>query len=97
MTPAEVAAAPPEVRDHEPPLALVAGEDGNAVVARLAGEAARWLRPYGWLLVEVGEGRADDGAAAAERAGFRELGTLPDLTGATRFVVGRRGRGVGRG
>ncbi len=53
----ELAAAPPEVRDYEPREALEGGEDGLAVIRRLVGEAADYLRPGGRLLVEIGAGQ----------------------------------------
>ena len=52
----------PDEYRHEPALALVAGPDGLAVVRRLVLEAPDYLRPEGWILVEVGEAQA-----AAER------------------------------
>jgi release factor glutamine methyltransferase len=42
----------PEVRDHDPHLALFGGPDGLAVIRPLAVQAARLLRPGGLLLVE---------------------------------------------
>lgn len=42
----------PEVRDHDPRLALFGGPDGLAVIRPLAVQAARLLRPGGLLLVE---------------------------------------------
>ncbi len=45
---------PREVRDWEPPQALFAGADGLAVYRRLIPEAARVLRPGGWLALELG-------------------------------------------
>ncbi len=45
----------PEVRDHEPALALFGGDDGLAIYQRLIPEAARLLRPGGWLMMELGD------------------------------------------
>ncbi len=42
-----------EVRDHEPCQALVAGETGTEIIARLIPQAAERLRPGGWLLMEI--------------------------------------------
>jgi release factor glutamine methyltransferase len=44
----------PEVRDHEPGLALYAGGDGLAIYRRLIPEAARLLKPGGRLVLELG-------------------------------------------
>lgn len=50
---AELAATAPEVRRYEPPLALVAGPDGLAVIRRLLPEAKTKLNSPGLLLVEI--------------------------------------------
>jgi len=47
---------PAEYR-HEPRLALAGGPDGLAFVRRILDEAAEYLRPGGWLVVEVGHQR----------------------------------------
>jgi len=54
-----VALLPVDVRDHEPTVALDGGADGLDVVRRVVDEAARLLRPGGWLLVEVGGDQVD--------------------------------------
>ncbi|MDP8236536.1 MAG: peptide chain release factor N(5)-glutamine methyltransferase [Candidatus Erginobacter occultus] len=62
----ELDTAPPEVRDYEPREALEGGEDGLAVIRRLVGEAADYLRPGGRLLFEIGSGQ---GQAVRELSG----------------------------
>lgn len=49
----------PEVRDHEPPLALYAGADGLEVYRRLIPQALDLLRPGGLLAMEIGYGQRD--------------------------------------
>ncbi len=66
---AEMAQLPAEYQ-HEPGLALAAGEDGLDVVRRILAEAAQYLTPQGILLVEVGV------SATALEAGFPELNFL---------------------
>jgi release factor glutamine methyltransferase len=76
----------PEVRDHEPALALFAGEDGLAIYRRLIPEAARLLRPGGWLMMELGD-------ATAVRAMLREWHNVDihnDLAGIPRVVLAKR-------
>jgi release factor glutamine methyltransferase len=49
----EYAALAPQVKDHEPKLALVAGPAGTEVIARLIPQAAERLLPGGVLVIEV--------------------------------------------
>jgi release factor glutamine methyltransferase len=56
---AEIATLAPEVRDHDPRLALDGGADGLDFYRRLAQEAAQFLQPHGKLMVEFGAGQAD--------------------------------------
>ena len=43
----------PEVRDHEPKLALVSGATGVELIGRLIPQAAERLVPGGWLILEI--------------------------------------------
>ena len=47
----------PEVRDHEPSVALFGGSDGLEIVARLIAAAPDRLRQDGYLIVEFGLGQ----------------------------------------
>lgn len=87
---AEWATLEPEVRDHEPRMALVPTEGVTALYARLVGEAARLLRPNGWLAVEIGAGRQAEAVERMEAAGFVGVETRADLAGIPRVIVGRR-------
>jgi release factor glutamine methyltransferase len=86
----------PEVRDHDPALALYGGgDDGLAVPRAVVAAAARLLRPGGVLLMEHGElqGAATRAfAAGPEWAGAR---TERDLTGRDRALVAVRGARTG--
>lgn len=86
----EVAALEPEVREHDPRLALVSGPTGHEVSDRLIALAVQWLRPGGWLLLEVADTRAGECAERAAAAGLTEAEALPDLAGRPRFVRARR-------
>jgi len=88
LTPAELATAEPEVRDWDPPEALVSGLGGMEHTARLCAAAPTWLRDGGWLLLEVDPSRAEATACLAESAGLRHVQVLPDLTGRPRIVAG---------
>jgi release factor glutamine methyltransferase len=81
----------PEVRDHEPRLALDGGADGLAVIERIVAVAQPLLRPGGWLLLEVGAGQAPRVRELLERAGGWEPEALRrDLAGIERVVAARR-------
>lgn len=86
----ELAGLEPEVRDHDPAEALVAGPTGHEVSDRLLSEGAAWLRPGGWLLLEVGEQRAAEAAARAAATGLADAGVAADLAGRDRIVRARR-------
>ncbi len=84
---AELAACPPEVRDHDPHVALLAGDDGHAVTDRLLFESHGWLRVGGVLLLEVAEIRASEVAARAARTGYDDVSVVADLAERPRLVV----------
>jgi release factor glutamine methyltransferase len=84
------AALPPEVRDHEPSLALFPPGDVLGIQRRLAGQALPALRPGGWLIVEVGLGQADDVSALQRDAGLEVDDVVRDLQGIPRTVVSHR-------
>ncbi len=77
---------PRDVR-AEPTGALVAGERGDEILARIASGAGAWLRPGGIVMCEISEFESE-----RTRRHFEHLdGRLEtDLTGADRFVIGRR-------
>ncbi|KVD74712.1 protein-(glutamine-N5) methyltransferase, ribosomal protein L3-specific [Burkholderia sp. ABCPW 14] len=57
-----MAELPAEYR-HEPEMALAGGADGMDIVRRIIGEARRWLKDEGVLVVEIGNERANVEAA----------------------------------
>jgi release factor glutamine methyltransferase len=80
----------PEVREHEPRLALDGGMDGLGMLRPLVADAGRTLRPGGALVVETAGG--DQALAVAglfRAAGFNDVVVRPDLSGGPRFVAGR--------
>ncbi|PZE28869.1 peptide chain release factor N(5)-glutamine methyltransferase [Curtobacterium sp. MCBD17_028] len=80
----------PEVRDHDPAVALYGGPDGLDAVRALARTARRLLVPGGALVVEHAEhqGAAVRDVLAAE--GFRRPETHQDLTGRDRTTTATR-------
>jgi release factor glutamine methyltransferase len=59
ITSAEIATLAPEVRDHDPRLALDGGPDGLAAYRTIAADAGRLLAPGGMLVAELGAGQED--------------------------------------
>ena len=86
----ELAAAEPEVVEWDPQLALVSGPTGHEVVDRILDASVTWLRPGGWVLLEVDARRAHSVAARATTVGLTEATVIQDLTGADRIVAARR-------
>jgi release factor glutamine methyltransferase len=91
LTEEEYASLDSSVRDYEPELALVAGEDGQAVLRRLVVEAVPVVAPGGWLALEVDCRRAAETARLATNAGWQEVTVLDDLFGRARYVLARQG------
>lgn len=91
VTPGELADLAPEVRDHEPRLALDGGPDGLAFYRRIAADAGRFLNPGGWLAVEIGATQADVVRAIFEGApGFGGVQVVKDMGGRPRVAVARK-------
>lgn len=84
----DLAQLAPEVRDYEPHLALDGGEDGLAYHRRIAQEAADFMRPGGYLLLEVGDGQSATVADLLTRSErLTEVQIRPDLNQIPRVVV----------
>jgi len=80
----------PEVRDHDPHLALVAGEDGLAIIRQVAATAMRLLRPGGWVVVEHSDRQGESAPEVLRRAGFVDVTDTMDLTGRPGVASGRK-------
>lgn len=91
VTDAEMTTLPPDVRDHEPHLALQAGADGLDVVRRIVAEADSWLKPGGALLLEIADEQAAKVVELFAAAGVFEAAEIAqDLGGQSRVVWGRK-------
>jgi release factor glutamine methyltransferase len=85
---AEISGLAPEVRDHDPVLALDGGPDGLVPYRIIARQAPRHLRPGGILMVEIGSGQGEAVAALLAEAGFERVEIDKDLAGLDRVVSG---------
>lgn len=85
---AEVEKLMPEVRDHEPRMALDGTEDGLYFYRRIIEEAGKHLVSSGMLFFEIGY---DQGQAVSElmrTGGYREVQVVQDYAGLDRVVLG---------
>ncbi|MGH2769878.1 MAG: peptide chain release factor N(5)-glutamine methyltransferase, partial [Actinomycetota bacterium] len=78
----------PDVADHEPRVATVAGRSGLEIAKRVAVESLEWLHPGGWLVMETHPGQAGR-LASLLGAGYVEVSLHEDLAGALRVAEGR--------
>jgi release factor glutamine methyltransferase len=84
---AEISTLAPEVRDHDPLLALDGGEDGLNAYRAIAADALRLLTPRGRLVVELGQGQAEPVSAIMRAAGLTiETPIRRDLAGINRAL-----------
>ncbi len=80
---------PPEVRCHEPRVALAGGIDGLSAYRAIAAGARNHLAPGGRLLVEIGSTQADGVRSLMADAGLESLAVHADLDGRDRVVAAR--------
>ena len=86
----EMRILPEEIVRFEPKEALTDDSPkGDRILRRVAAEAPRWLRPGGWVLVEVSPDRAREVATMMRRAGFRDVRSTKGPIPVSRVVVGR--------
>lgn len=78
----------PEVRDHEPRLALDGGADGLDAYRVLAPEVLRVLKPGGVFAVEIGHDQSKAVEALFNQAGAQQVRTVKDLSTHDRVVIG---------
>lgn len=82
----------PEVRMHDPLLALDGGSDGLSAYRRIAASLRGALRPGGVLFLEIGADQAEAVASLLREAGLKvdeKSGLWRDLAGLPRVVAGQ--------
>lgn len=70
----------------EPATAVFAGEDKYPFVDLLLDRARTWLKPGGWLVMEVGHTMGRETVHRAKKAGWKEPTALKDPAGIPRIV-----------
>ena len=80
----EIPALQREVRDWEPRIALDGGEDGLDFYRRLAREISRYIAKGGMLMLEVGEGQAEEVLKLFEKRDYAMV--VKDYQGVDRIL-----------
>ena len=86
----EASALPPDVREHEPPVALFAGPTGIEIYARLIEQAAALVHPGGIFVAELGYGSAERVREMFRVKQWRNVSATNDLTGIPRVIAAER-------
>ena len=89
----EIPGLMPEVREHEPVLALDGGEDGLAFYRRIVEGCRAHLCGGGMLFLEIGYDQGEAVSGLLEEAGFLEVAVVKDYAGLDRVVCGTLGFG----
>ncbi len=79
-----------EVVQFEPDRALFAGDDGLDCYRRLIPESYAFLRPGGWLMLEIGACQGEDISVMLHDAGYLNITIRLDYSGRPRFACGRK-------
>jgi release factor glutamine methyltransferase len=80
---------PRDVRRFEPRAALDGGPGGLELVERAVRAGPGWLRPGGWLLLEVGSDQIPASTALFAGCGYRDIEVVEDGDGDQRGLCGR--------
>jgi len=87
-----------EARAFEPKDTLTDfSKDGMGLISRMVAGSMRWLRPGGWLLIEISPHRSRPVWNLMRRSGFTGVRSKPDPGDIVRVVLGRAVRGQHEG
>ena len=86
---AEIPTLQREVRDHEPHLALLGGDEGTEPYRRIIPQVERLLKPGGWLIFEIGYRGEASVRKAFDGGPWAEVTTGHDLAGLPRVLCAR--------
>lgn len=82
---------PPEVKDHDPAMAVFGGPDGLDVIKYVVSAAARLLKPGGWVGIEHDDTQGESVPALLDaRAVLSDVEDHADMAGRPRFATARR-------
>ncbi|HXQ44152.1 MAG TPA: HemK/PrmC family methyltransferase [Acidimicrobiales bacterium] len=80
---------PRDVRAYEPRLALDGGAAGMELLVEVARRSLRWLRPGGWLLLELGGDQGESMGRLLDELGFEGIEVMADDDGDPRAICAR--------
>ena len=81
----------PEVRDHEPRVALDGGEGGMLYIERIIRDGTEYLKPGGWLLIEMDPGQTTEALSLMDENGqYGEKRQIRDYAHQYRVVVAKK-------
>ena len=80
----------PEVREHEPVMALDGGEDGLSFYREIVAKAPLHMRKGAHLLFEIGCGQGEAVSLLMRDAGFVQVRVFKDYAGLDRVVCGMK-------
>lgn len=83
-------AAPADVRDHEPEMALLSGDRGMETCIRIIRESSEWLAPGGHLVVETAGAEQWETLSMWFSRRYEDVRITEDLAGRPRFAEGRK-------
>jgi release factor glutamine methyltransferase len=82
---------PEEVKNFEPHLALDGGIEGLDFHLKIVSQAPKYLKPGGWIALELGAGQADRVKEIIKNAGvFNEPEIIMDYSGIERVIIASR-------
>ena len=80
---------PKEVKDFEPKVALLGGEDGLKHIREIIQKAPLFLKEKGWLILENHFDQSEKVKQLLIKNKFTSIEILNDLSGIGRFTIGR--------
>ncbi len=75
-----------EVREFEPTIALTDGKNGLSIIEKIIKDAPRFLKPYAFLLMEIGFNQAAEVKEMFSPKVWQAIEILPDLQNLPRMV-----------
>ena len=87
---AEMETLMPEVKEHDPHLALYGGTDGLDFYRKIVTDAPEHLKANGLLMMEIGAGQAAAVSKLLNENDYTDIQIIKDLNGLDRIVTGRR-------